>query len=106
MVSSFTPYPLHSHRWLIDITRALDTELPLSQDEAYELLRHLEEIYTRAEQGAGADYLGALDHIMQGPDVASDRVVDVDSALAQLQVVRLALARYLARCAVGGSRLS
>jgi nuclear pore complex protein Nup85 len=78
----------------------------LSQGDAYELLRHLEEIYSRAEQGGGAQYLGALDKIMQWgkPDVA-DRPVDVESALGQLQVVRLALARYLARCAVGGSKV-
>lgn len=78
-----------------------DTEMALTQDEAYELLRHLEEIYTRAEQGGGADYLGALDRIMQGPEADNEgRTVDVESALGQLQVVRLAIARYLARCAV------
>jgi len=78
----------------------------LSQDDAYELLRHLEEIYTRAEQGGGAEYLGALDRIMQGdgPDL-SGRPVDVESTLGQLQVVRLALARYLARCVVSGSKM-
>lgn len=82
----------------------LDVEMVLTQDEAYELLRHLEEIYIRAEQGSGADYLGALDRIMQGSEAAgADRVVDVESALAQLQVVRLAIARYLARCAVSTS---
>jgi nuclear pore complex protein Nup85 len=74
----------------------------LSQDDAYELLRHLEEVYTRADQGSGAQYLSALDRIMRvdEPELAN-RLVDVDSALSQLQVVRLALARYLARCAVG-----
>lgn len=77
----------------------------ISQEEAYELLRHLEEIYTRADQGSGSDYLGALDQIMQGPDTSVDRPVDVESALGQLQVVRLALARYLARCSVVGSRM-
>lgn len=72
----------------------------------YELLRHLEEIYSQAEQGGGAQYLGALDRIMQGnkPDLV-DQPVDVESALGQLQVVRLAIARYLARCAVGSSKL-
>lgn len=79
----------------------------LSKDDAYELLRHLEEVYTRAEQGSGAEYLGALDRIMQGPkgqEADSGRgVVDVQRALGQLQIVRLALARYLARCAVVGS---
>lgn len=83
-----------------------DTEMVLSQDDAYELLRHLEEIYIRAEQGDGAQYLGALDRIMLGAKTnLASRPVDVDGALGQLQVVRLALARYLARCAVGGSRM-
>ncbi|KAF8309271.1 hypothetical protein DL93DRAFT_2100127 [Clavulina sp. PMI_390] len=88
----------------------LDSDMVLSREDAYELLRHLEEIYTRAEQGNGADYLGALDHIMRGSPSSStnddtaitNQPVDVDSALAQLQVVRLAIARYLARCAVAG----
>jgi nuclear pore complex protein Nup85 len=75
-----------------------------TQDDAYELLRHLEEIYTRAEQGAGADYLGALDRIMRKSSEVND-AVDIESALSQLQVVRLAIARYLARCSVGVSRL-
>ncbi|KDQ19196.1 hypothetical protein BOTBODRAFT_171134 [Botryobasidium botryosum FD-172 SS1] len=69
-----------------------DEELLITVDDAYELLRHLEEIYMRAEQGSAAEYLGALEKMMGGkPSAESD-------ALGQLEVVRLALARYLARC--------
>ena len=95
------------------ISSRTDSEMVFSHDDAYELLRYLEEIYTRAEQGAGAEYLGALDRIMRGnatnPDGNavdnSKTKVDIESTLGQLQVVRLALARYLARCSVGVSRL-
>ena len=83
----------------------------ISQDDAYELPRHLEENYTNAAQGPGIEYLGALDRIMHNNlGASSNRLlaagdVDVDSALSQLQVVRLGLARYLARCSVGGSQM-
>jgi nuclear pore complex protein Nup85 len=74
----------------------------ITVEEAYELLRHLEEVHIHAEQGSGADYLGALELIMRGGDQDSGKAQDTNNALRQLQVVRLALARYLARCSVGG----
>ncbi len=76
--------------------------------EAYELLRHLEDIYIHAEQGLGHEYLGALELIMHGEQVSSKdaevRKGSTENALRQLQIVRLALARYLARCTVAGHR--
>jgi nuclear pore complex protein Nup85 len=69
----------------------VDDELLITMEDTYELLRHLEEIFIRAEQGSGADYLGALRKMIgDGSDEAD--------ALRQLEVVRLTLARYLARC--------
>jgi len=85
-----------------------DEELFLTTIEAYELLRHLEDIYIHAEQGLGHEYLGALELIMHGEqDPSKDAKVlngSVGNALQQLQIVRLALARYLARCTVAGHR--
>lgn len=72
-------------------------ELLISVDDAYELLRHLEEIYMRAEQGSAAEYLGALEKMMGGKPAGTE-----SNALGQLEVVRLALARYLARCSTLG----
>lgn len=83
-------------------------ELLISAEEAYELLRHLEEIYIRAEQGSGDDYLGALEKIMARNSDASSGIEETDqqrrteNALQQLEVVRLTLARYLARCCTAG----
>ncbi|KAG8894882.1 hypothetical protein FRB99_000927 [Tulasnella sp. 403] len=42
-----------------------DEELWFEEEDAYDLLRHVEEIYIRAEQGCGSDYLEALEKIMQ-----------------------------------------
>lgn len=74
------------------------------ESDAYDLLRHVEEIYIRADQGCAPDYLGALEKMMQ-QDMQKDGAqtnngrerVTAEAALKQLEVVRLALARYLAR---------
>jgi nuclear pore complex protein Nup85 len=71
--------------------------MPFEVSEVFELLRRLEEVQTRAAQGSGSEYLGAL---MRQLRKGGER-----EALRQLESVRLALARYFARCsvlAVGG----
>jgi nuclear pore complex protein Nup85 len=71
--------------------------MPFDVTEVFELLRRLEEVQTRAAQGSGPEYLGALMYQLQK---GGER-----EALRQLESVRLALARYFARCsvlAVGG----
>jgi len=71
--------------------------MPFHPSEVFELLRRLEEVQTRAGQGAGVEYLGALISQLQK---GGER-----EALRELESVRLALARYFARCsvvAVGG----
>lgn len=71
--------------------------MPFDVSEVYELLRRLEEVQTRTTQGSGSDYLSVL--VSQYP---KDGEIE---ALRQLDTVRLALARYFARCsvlAVGG----
>ncbi|KAF5383546.1 hypothetical protein D9615_003741 [Tricholomella constricta] len=57
---------------------------------ASELLRKLEEIFVRTSQGAGDEYLSVLMRTMHGSGEKE--------ALEQLKLVRLALARYFARC--------
>ena len=99
----------HSHSsYLLSVPCFADEELFLTTIEAYELLRHLEDIYIHAEQGLGHEYLGALELIIHGEqDPSKDAKVlngSVGNALQQLQIVRLALARYLARCTVAGHR--
>jgi nuclear pore complex protein Nup85 len=54
------------------------------------LLQRLEEISVRALQGSGEDYLSVLTRTNKG---SGER-----EALDRLKVVRLALARYFARC--------
>lgn len=71
--------------------------MPFEVSEVYELLRRLEVVQTRTAQGSGVEYLGALlSQVSKGGEM---------EALRQLETVRLALARYFARCsvlAVGG----
>ena len=54
------------------------------------LLRHLEEISLRTTLGCGEDYLAVLARIL--------RLQSPMDALKRLDVLRLVLARYLARC--------
>lgn len=71
-----------------------------TSEDAYLLLRKLEEITSGAAHGAGSDYLSILARTTKGKDEKH--------ALQRLQIVRLVLAKYYARCgAIGvGSRLS
>ncbi|RDB15810.1 Nuclear pore complex protein Nup85 [Hypsizygus marmoreus] len=67
-----------------------DPILLFSSSGASELLRKLEEVFVRTSQGAGDDYLSVLMRTMKGGGEKE--------ALDRLKIVRLALARYFARC--------
>ncbi|KAF5369464.1 hypothetical protein D9758_002731 [Tetrapyrgos nigripes] len=72
--------------------------LLFSTSDAAELLKKLEEISIRASQGSGDDYLSVLVRTIKGGGEKD--------ALERLKVVRLALARYFARCTVGSNKLA
>jgi nuclear pore complex protein Nup85 len=78
---------LHTHGYDAD-------DLVFSTEDARVLLRKLEEICSRVAQGAGSDYLSVL--------ARTTKNKDEKQALQRLQVVRLALAKYYARCGVIG----
>lgn len=71
-----------------------DSTLLFAYSEAVELLQKLEEIFMRAEQGSGDDYLTVLRRTIRGGGNKE--------ALNHLKTVRLGLARYFARCTVIG----
>ena len=58
------------------------------------MLQKIEEIFIRTSQGCGDDYLAILVRIVHAGGQKE--------ALNYLKTVRLALARYIARCAVFG----
>ena len=66
----------------------------LAKIESLDSLQKLEEIAFRSSQGSGSDYLPILVRTLRNGDEAK--------ALQRLQVVRLALAKYYARCGVIG----
>ncbi|KAK7060823.1 hypothetical protein VNI00_000556 [Paramarasmius palmivorus] len=66
-----------------------------SQGDIVVILGKLEEISIRTAQGAGGDYLSVLVKTIRG---SSEK-----DALDRLKVVRLALAKYFARCSIAGS---
>ncbi|KAF9642653.1 hypothetical protein BDM02DRAFT_3105390 [Thelephora ganbajun] len=64
------------------------------------LLRKMEEVQTRTSQGSGEDYLSVLVKIIRssgGKGIGGEK-----EALNKLKMVRLALAKYFARCGVIG----
>ena len=65
-----------------------------SPEDACILLRRLEEICSRTAQGGGSDYLSVLTRTTKNKDEKQ--------ALQRLQIIRLALAKYYARCGVVG----
>ncbi|OCB86404.1 hypothetical protein A7U60_g6522 [Sanghuangporus baumii] len=71
-----------------------EQELAISSSDACLLLRRLEEVVLRTSQGCGNDYLGILARVLK-----SDGTKE---AFARLDDLRLALARYLARCNLPG----
>ena len=73
--------------------------LPFTTSDTCQLFQKLEEICIRTSQGSGDDYLGVLTRTTKDGGKA---------ALRRLQTVRLALARYFARCSmigVGGKHI-
>ncbi|KAJ6591607.1 Nup85 nucleoporin-domain-containing protein [Mycena vulgaris] len=83
--------------WAVMLCDAVDllqhrSSLLFSASGAAELLSKLEEIFTRSSQGSGGDYLDVLARTIRGGGHKE--------ALARLNTVRLALARYFARSAV------
>ncbi|KAJ7442242.1 Nup85 nucleoporin-domain-containing protein [Mycena latifolia] len=83
--------------WAVMLCDAVDllqhrSSLLFSASGAAELLSKLEEIFTRSSQGSGGDYLDILARTIRGGGHKE--------ALARLNTVRLALARYFARSAV------
>ncbi|KAF8074701.1 nucleoporin Nup85-like protein [Lyophyllum atratum] len=64
------------------------SSLLFSSADVSELLRKLEEVFVRTSQGAGEEYLSVLIRTVKGEG----------EALERLRLVRLALARYFARC--------
>ncbi|KAH7905644.1 nucleoporin Nup85-like protein [Hygrophoropsis aurantiaca] len=71
------------------------SNLLFSYSSACLLLQRLEEVFTRADQGSGDDYLRVL--------ITRSNGSTSKDALNQLQVTRLALAKYFARCAMIGT---
>lgn len=69
-----------------------DLSLLFTSSEASVLLQKLEEVFVRTSQGSGEDYLSVLTRTIKGSGEKE--------ALDRLNVVRLALARYFARCTV------
>jgi nuclear pore complex protein Nup85 len=74
------------------LTQSAADAMHFSTAGACELLHRLEEVQMRASQGSGQDYLSVLVKVV--------RVGSEQEALLRLRIVRVALARYLARCAV------
>ncbi|KAF8603898.1 hypothetical protein BDV93DRAFT_606578 [Ceratobasidium sp. AG-I] len=74
-----------------------EDEILITTDDAYELLRYLQNIYTQAALGAGEDYLQVLARMTIKGKKGKGAEIE---ALQSLDIVRLVLARYLARCTV------
>jgi nuclear pore complex protein Nup85 len=76
------------------LTAFPDAAMLFTSGDAVELLFRLQEIDTAVSQGAGEDYLTVLIRI--------HKLKGEKEALARLRPVRLALARYMGRCAILG----
>lgn len=64
-------------------------------EDAYELLRFLEDVHTGVRSNNEREYLDPLARLL-----AKSEKPSYDKALAELEVVRLALARHIAKCCV------
>lgn len=72
-----------------------DSEILFTMEEAYELLRILEDVHTGVRANSEREYLDPLARLL-----AKDDIPSYERALSELEVVRLALARYIAKCCV------
>lgn len=82
------------------ISRGLEPAPLFSYSSACILLHRLDEVCARAAEGSGQDYLRMLEMKL--------RMDGRQDTQQRLQVIRLALARYFARCAMigtGGTRI-
>lgn len=77
------------------LTPSAEPSLLFSSTSASLLLQRVEEISIRSSQGSGDDYLNVIQRAIRG---RGHKV-----ALERLKTVRLALARYLARCTILGA---
>ncbi|EKM49160.1 uncharacterized protein PHACADRAFT_265769 [Phanerochaete carnosa HHB-10118-sp] len=84
--------------WAVILSESVELlqneEMLFTSEDACILLRKLEEICTRSAQNAGSDYLPIL--------ARTTKSKDEKGALQRLQIIRLALAKYYARCGVIG----
>ncbi|TIB15165.1 hypothetical protein E3P92_01744 [Wallemia ichthyophaga] len=71
------------------------SEILFTTEEAYELLRILEDVHTGVRANSEREYLDPLARLL-----AKDGTPSYHRALSELEVVRLALARYIAKCCV------
>jgi nuclear pore complex protein Nup85 len=69
--------------------------LPISTNAAHLLLQRLEEVSMMTAQGSGEDYLAIFARVLG--------MKDIGDACKQLDALRLALARYYARCTLASS---
>ncbi|KAG2011366.1 hypothetical protein CC2G_011493 [Coprinopsis cinerea AmutBmut pab1-1] len=78
---------------LCDSVELLEHEAKLlfTSSQASLLLRRLEDVVTKSSQGGSSEYLSLLSRTING---------DEEAAFRHLRTVRLALARYFARCTV------
>jgi nuclear pore complex protein Nup85 len=74
--------------------RALGGSMLFSSADASEFLFRVQEIDVAVSQGAGEDYLAVLTKM--------HKIDSEQEAFARLRPVRLALARYMARCGIIG----
>ena len=90
------------------LTEFVDTELWFDEQDIYDLLMHVEEISIRTEQGCGDDYLVALEKIAKlekETNKGKSAGEPSETALKQMEEVRLAFARYFARLFTIGGRM-
>lgn len=73
----------------------LESRRPIPSTGVSLLLQKLEEVNMMTAQGSGEDYLTILSRVLN--------VSSVNDALRQLDTLRLALARYYARCTLANS---
>lgn len=73
-------------------------EMLVTLDETYDLLRCLEEVTAPIEASGGKDVYGHLTSLAKIVGAMGTKEECTGKALKQLEVVRAALARHLARC--------
>jgi nuclear pore complex protein Nup85 len=94
--TTFAAWYVESSIYVCQVTKfLLDATLLFPYASACVLLQHLEEVVARTDQGSGDEYLRVLISKLHSGGTAE--------ALHALQGVRLALAKYFARCTMIGT---